>query len=171
MSKDDNLDKITAEIRRQIIIADDNAAAEAILKDVASMPHKYSDIRNVMVMTREDIIKYLKLGVAADKSIKEITVECDTYQQEYKLACAANKGLSAALDKEREENKQLRLQMFAFVRNSSVVLIGLKNGWTEQKIADETFATIAEAKKLVDVDKMIKCMNLATDKENRYDRE
>ena len=40
-----------------------------------------------------------------------------------------------------------------------------------RKIADETFATIAEAKKLVDVDKMIKCMNLATDKENRYDRE
>ncbi len=103
--------------------------------------------------------------------IKELEKELKTYQQEYKLACAANKGLSAALDKEREENKQLRLQMFAFVRNSSVVLIGLKNGWTEQKIADETFATIAEAKKLVDVDKMIKCMNLATDKENRYDRE
>lgn len=103
--------------------------------------------------------------------IKELEKELKTYQQEYKLACAANKGLSAALDKEREENKQLRLQMFAFVRNSSVVLIGLKNGWTEQKIADETFATIAEAKKLVDVDKIIKCMNLATDKENRYDRE
>lgn len=103
--------------------------------------------------------------------IKELEKELKTYQQEYKLACSANKGLSAALDKEREENKQLRLQMFAFVRNSSVVLIGLKNGWTEQKIADETFATIAEAKKLVDVDKMIKCMNLATDKENRYDRE
>ena len=103
--------------------------------------------------------------------IKELEKELKTYQQEYKLACAANKGLSAALDKEREENKQLRLQMFAFVRNSSVVLIGLKKGWTEQKIADETFATIAEAKKLVDVNKMIKCMNLATDKENRYDRE
>ncbi len=103
--------------------------------------------------------------------IKELEKELKTYQQEYKLACAANKGLSAALDKEREENKQLRLQMFAFVRNSSVVLIGLKNGWTEQKISDETFATIAEAKKIVDVDKMIKCMNLATDEENRYDRE
>lgn len=103
--------------------------------------------------------------------IKELEKELKTYQQEYKLACAANKGLSAALDKEREENKQLRLQMFAFVRNSSVALIGLKNGWTEQKISDETFATIAEAKKIVDVDKMIKCMNLATDKENRYDRE
>lgn len=171
MSKDDNLDKITAEIRRQILIADDNAAAEAILKDIASMPHKYSDIRNVMVMTREDIIKYLKLGVAADKSIKEITVERDTYQQEYKLACAANKGLSAALDKEREKNKRLRLLMFAFVRNSTILPVGLQLGKTEQEITDKTFETIAEAEKMLNVERMVEAMNLATDKENRYDRE
>lgn len=103
--------------------------------------------------------------------IKELEKELKTYQQEYKLACAANKGLSAALDKEREENKRLRLLMFAFVRNSTILPVGLQLGKTEQEITDKTFETIAEAEKMLNVERMVEAMNLATDKENRYDRE
>ena len=104
-------------------------------------------------------------------NIKELEKELKTYQQEYKLACAANKGLSAALDKEREENKRLRLLMFAFVRNSTILPVGLQLGKTEQEITDKTFETIAEAEKMLNVERMVEAMNLATDKENRYDRE
>lgn len=69
----------------------------------------------------------------------------------------------------KQENKELRLLMFAFVRNSAVLPLGLSLGKSEQEITDKTFETIAEARKMLDVEKMRAAMNLATDKENRYD--
>jgi len=103
--------------------------------------------------------------------IQSQAADLATYKQEYKLAAAANKGLSAALDKEREGNKSLRLQIFAFVRNSSVLYYGLKEGKTQQEITDITLETIEEAKKMLDVERMRAFLNLATDEGKRYDRE
>lgn len=95
--------------------------------------------------------------------------ELETYKDEYRLAAAANKQLSDALDKAREENKMLRLQMFAFVRNSAVLPVGRCLNKSEQEITDKTFETIEAAKAMLDVEAVKELMNLASNKENRYD--
>lgn len=95
--------------------------------------------------------------------------ELETYKQEYRLAAAANKQLADALDKAREENKMLRLQIFAFVRNAAVLPVGRNLHKSEQEITDKTFETIAAAKAMLDVEAVKAAMNLATDKENRFD--
>ncbi len=106
-----------------------------------------------------------------DKTCEQCKTELTTYKQEYKLAAAANKGLAEALDKEREENQRLRLMLFAYVRNSAVLPVGLRLKKTEQEITDKTFETIEVAEKMLDKKAVIAAMNLATNKENRYDRE
>lgn len=95
--------------------------------------------------------------------------ELETYKQEYRLAAAANKQLADALDKAREENKMLRLQIFAFVRNSAVLPVGRRLNKSEQEITDKTFETIAAAKAMLDVEAVKAAMNLATNKGNRFD--
>lgn len=95
--------------------------------------------------------------------------ELETYKQEYRLAAAANKQLANALYKAREENKMLRLQIFAFVRNSAVLPVGIRLCKSEQEITDKTFETIEAAKAMLDVEAVKAAMNLATNKENRFD--
>ena len=102
---------------------------------------------------------------ANDGSLREL----ETYEQEYRLAAAANKQLADALDKAREENKMLRLQMFAFVRNAAVLPVGRRLNKSEQEITDKTFETIAAAKAMLDVEAVKAAMNLATNKGNRFD--
>lgn len=85
------------------------------------------------------------------------------------LAAAANKQLADALDKAREENKMLRLQMFAFVRNAAVLPVGVRLHKSEQEITDKTFETIEAAKAMLDVEAVKAAMNLATNKGNRFD--
>lgn len=80
-----------------------------------------------------------------------------------------NKQLSDALDKARAEIKMLRLQMFAFVRNSAVLPVGRCLNKSEQEITDKTFETIEAAKAMLDVEAVKALMNLASNKENRYD--
>ena len=99
-----------------------------------------------------------------DGSLREI----ETYKQEYRLAAAANKQLADALDKAREENKMLRLQIFAFVRNSAVLPVGIRLCKSEQEITDKTFETIEAAKNMIDVEAVKAAMNLATKRENRF---
>ena len=96
-------------------------------------------------------------------------LELQTYKDEYHLAAAANKQLADALDKAREENKMLRLQIFAFVRNSAVLPVSRLLNRSEQEITDKTFETIEAAKAMLDVEAVRAAMNLATDKENRFD--
>ena len=95
--------------------------------------------------------------------------EQESYEAEYHLATAANKQLVDALDKAREENRMLRLQMFAFVRNAAVLPVGRSLHKSEQESADKTFETIEAAKAMLDVEEVKASMNLATDKENRFD--
>lgn len=102
---------------------------------------------------------------ANDGSLREL----ETYKQEYRLAAAANKQLADALDKAREENKMLRLQMFAFVRNAAVLPVGVRLHKSEQEITDKTFETIEAAKAMLDVEAVKAAMNLATNKGNRFD--
>ena len=102
---------------------------------------------------------------ANDGSLREL----ETYEQEYRLAAAANRQLADALDKAREENKMLRLQIFAFVRNSAVLPVGRNLHKSEQEITDKTFETIEAAKAMLDVEAVKAAMNLATNKENRFD--
>ena len=85
------------------------------------------------------------------------------------LAAATNKQLADALDKAREENKMLRLQMFAFVRNAAVLPVGVRLHKSEQEITDKTFETIEAAKAMLDVEAVKAAMNLATNKGNRFD--
>lgn len=73
-----------------------------------------------------------------------------------------------ALDKAREENKMLRLQIFAFVRNSAVLPVGRRLNKSEQEITDKTFETIEAAKNMIDVEAVKAAMNLATKRENRF---
>lgn len=101
---------------------------------------------------------------ANDGSLREL----ETYKQEYRLAAAANKQLADALDKAREENKMLRLQIFAFVRNSAVLPVGRRLNKSEQEITDKTFETIEAAKNMIDVEAVKAAMNLATKRENRF---
>ena len=111
-----------------------------------------------------DEVKTCKRG----SRIRELLLELQTYKQEYRLA-AANRQLADALDKAREENKMLRLQMFAFVRNAAVLPVGRRLNKSEQEITDKTFETIAAAKAMLDVEAVKAAMNLATNKGNRFD--
>lgn len=101
----------------------------------------------------------------------DLTSELETYKQEYRLAAAANKQLADALDRVCEENRMLRLQIFAFVRNAAVLPIGIKLHKSEREITDKTFETIAAAKAMLNVEGVKALMNLATDENNRYDRD
>lgn len=95
--------------------------------------------------------------------------EYNSIYKEYKLAISANKQLVDKLTAAENKIKDLKLQLFAFVRNSCVLPIGLKLKKTQQEITDKTFETIMEAQKVINVDRMRAFMNLATNKENRYD--
>lgn len=112
---------------------------------------------------------YLLQSVRNARGLKKLLCEFETYKQEYRLAAAANKQLTDALDKAREENKMLRLQIFAFVRNSAVLPVGRDLHKSEQEITDKTFEIIEAAKAMLDVEAVKAAMNLATDKENRFD--
>lgn len=110
-----------------------------------------------------------KAEPAASQSVDDAPLrELETYKQEYRLAAAANRQLADALDKAREENKMLRLQIFAFVRNSAVLPVGRRLNKSEQEITDKTFETIEAAKNMIDVEAVKAAMNLATKKENRF---
>ena len=69
------------------------------------------------------------------------------------------------------ENKMLRLQIFAFVRNSAVLPVGRRLNKSEQEITDKTFETIEAAKNMIDVEAVKTAMNLATKKENRFNND
>lgn len=112
---------------------------------------------------------YLLQSVRNAGGLKKLLRELETYKQEYRLAAAANKQLADALDKAREENKMLRLQIFAFVRNAAVLPVGIRLHKSEQEITDKTFETIEAGKAMLDVEKVKASMNLATKKENRFD--
>lgn len=78
----------------------------------------------------------------------------------------------ARLERKLEEAYIL---LFAVVRNSAVLPIGIKLGKTEKEISDKTFETIAEMRNTVDYKKTRRCMELAdywvgehTEKEVRY---
>ena len=110
-----------------------------------------------------------KAEPAASQSVDDAPLrELETYKQEYRLAAAANRQLADALDKAREENKMLRLQIFAFVRNFAVLPVGIRLHKSEQEITDKTFETIEAAKNMIDVEAVKAAMNLATKKENRF---
>lgn len=79
------------------------------------------------------------------------------------------KGDREDVKKLSDEIKKLKLQLFAFVRNSAIAPVGLKLNKTQQEITDKTFETIREANKVISVEKMRAYMNLATNKEDRYD--
>lgn len=93
----------------------------------------------------------------------------DSIYNEYKLAITANNQLADKLSESEKKVKDLQLQLFAFVRNSCVAPVGLKLKKTQQEITDKTFETIREAQKIIDGGKMRAFMNLATNKEDRYD--
>lgn len=93
----------------------------------------------------------------------------DSIYNEYKLAITANNQLADKLSESEKKVKDLQLQLFAFVRNSCVAPVGLKLKKTQQEITDKTFETIREAQKIIDSGKMRAFMNLATNKEDRYD--
>lgn len=93
----------------------------------------------------------------------------DSIYNEYKLAITANNQLADKLSESEKKAKDLQLQLFAFVRNSCVAPVGLKLKKTQQEITDKTFETIREAQKIIDSGKMRAFMNLATNKEDRYD--
>lgn len=116
-----------------------------------------------------------------DNAMKESLAELESKRVEIKSLKAENAELRARLDERcdtcpafealKQKNKDLHLLLFAFVRNSAVLPVGLTLGKSEQEITDKTFETIAEARKMLDVDKIRAAMNLATEKENRYDEE
>ena len=133
-----------------------------------------------MAKSCREYIKELK------EELKKTQIERDTYKSEYNLAIAANKQLAANKTKtcincqevaeddimcikcHEEIVKRLRL-LFAVVRNSTVAPIGYQLKKTEEEITNKTFETIKDAEKIVDFEKMRKFMNLASEKENRYD--
>ena len=51
--------------------------------------------------------------------------------------------------------------LFAVVRSTAVLPLGVKLGKTEKEVSEKTFETIAELKKTVDYGKTRKCMDLA----------
>ena len=128
----------------------------------------FGNKRALLKQEPTDALFFIGTGQQVEDFAKQVR-ELETYKDEYRLAAAANKQLSDALDKAREENKMLRLQMFAFVRNSAVLPVGRCLNKSEQEITDKTFETIEAAKAMLDVEAVKELMNLASNKENRYD--
>ena len=64
----------------------------------------------------------------------------------------------ARLERKLEE---AQLFLFAAVRNTAVLPLGVKLGKTEKEISEKTFQTIAEMKTTVNYEKTRKCMMLA----------
>ena len=112
-----------------------------------------------------------KLDKAFDKTVKAMKDrDYDAVYKQFKQIEALEKDHIAEIGKLTEENNKLKLLLFAFVRNSGVVAIGHALQKTEEEITDKTFETIKEAEKIIDFEKMREFMNLASVKENRYDR-
>lgn len=131
--------------------------ADALLAaGIGDIESRKSDVSFSAVFNQELVDALRKEEQANEYLVKKLDERCDTCPEFEQL---------------KQENKMLRLMMFAFVRNSAVLPFGLRLGKSEQEITDKTFETIAEAKKMLDVEKMKALMNLATDKEKRYDRE
>lgn len=57
--------------------------------------------------------------------------------------------------------EEAQLLLFAVVRNTAVLPLGVKLGKTEKEISEKTFETIVEIKKTVDYEKTRRCMELA----------
>jgi hypothetical protein len=64
----------------------------------------------------------------------------------------------ARLERKLEEAYVL---LFAAVRNTAVLPIGVKLGKSEKEISEKTFETIAEMRNTVDFPKTRRCMDLA----------
>ena len=102
----------------------------------------------------------------------KIAIERDSWKKEYKLAAAANKQLTEALDRKcdtcpamerlQKERDLFELMLFAVVRNSGVLSLGLTLHKTEEEISEKTFETIDELKKMIDIQKITEIMNQAT---------
>lgn len=122
-----------------------------------------NDNKNESEKKQTDIREAEKVADAISKK------DYDSIYNEYKLAITANNQLADKLSESEKKVKDLRLQLFAFVRNSCVAPVGLKLKKTQQEITDKTFETIREAQKIIDSGKMRAFMNLATNKEDRYD--
>lgn len=107
-----------------------------------------------------------------ESEIKRLTQERDSWQQEYKLAAAANKQFAASLDKKcdtcpaveriEQQRRELEIMLFAVIRNSCVLPIGIQLKKTEEEISEKVFETIDAMRKQVDFDKMTEIMNRAT---------
>lgn len=112
---------------------------------------------------------------------KKLKTECDTWQQEYKLAAAANKQLVAKLDSKcdtcpeverlKSRNELLEVLLFAVVRNSGVLPLGLALKKTEDEIADKTLETIGVLEETVDIPKMTELRNKAVERRKEGDNE
>ncbi len=57
--------------------------------------------------------------------------------------------------------EEAQLLLFAVVRNTAVLPLGVKLGRTEKEISVKTFETIVELKNTVDYAKTRRCMDLA----------
>lgn len=64
----------------------------------------------------------------------------------------------ARLERKLEE---AHILLFAAVRNTAVLPLGVKLGKTEKEISEKTFETIVEMRNTVDYEKTRKCMMLA----------
>jgi hypothetical protein len=65
------------------------------------------------------------------------------------------------VDRLERELEETQILLFATVRNSAVLPLGVKLGKTEKEISEKTFETIVEMKKTVDYAKTRKVMELA----------
>lgn len=113
---------------------------------------------------------------------KKLKTECDTWQQEYKLAAAAaNKQLVEKLDSKcdtcpaveglKSRNELLETLLFAVVRNSGVLPLGIALKKTEDEIADKTLETIDMLKETVDISKMSELRNKAVERRKEGNNE
>lgn len=112
---------------------------------------------------------------------KKLKTECDTWQQEYKLAAAANKQLVEKLDSKcdtcptvdglKSRNELLETLLFAVVRNSGVLPLGIALKKTEDEIADKTLETIDMLKETVDIPKMTELRNKAVERRKEGNNE
>lgn len=112
---------------------------------------------------------------------KKLKTECDTWQQEYKLAAAANKQLAEKLDSKcdtcptveglKSRNELLETLLFAVVRNSGVLPLGIALKKTEDEIADKTLETIDMLKETVDIPKMTELRNKAVERRKEGNNE
>lgn len=176
--------KISADEAKKVFMTTESVISQVVeYRNETERSHILKAVSDFMESEGIDTAYLLNKDALIDvlTGAKKLKAECDTWQQEYKLAAAANKQLVEKLDSKcdtcptveglKSRNELLETLLFAVVRNSGVLPLGIALKKTEDEIADKTLETIDMLKETVDIPKMTELRNKAVERRKEGNNE